>query len=146
MIRRPSSRSLIAALCGASLVLNAVFAGLLWWRPTPPPRGGRGFDRMVGRIESALPEPDRPRFKAVLAAERGRYAGSLAAMRAASAEVDAVMRRDPYDPEALRDALALWAERMVDFNRAFGETLAEALAVVSPEGRAQIAAARRPGG
>jgi hypothetical protein len=67
-------------------------------------------------------------------------------MRAASAEVDAVMRRDPYDPNALRDALAVWAERMVAFNRDFGETLAEALAVVSPEGRAQVAAARRPGG
>ena len=145
-MRRPSGRTLITALCGASLVLNLVFAGLLWWRPTPPPRGGRGFDRMVARIEANLPEPDRPLFQAVLAAERPRYAGSLAAMRAASAEVDAVMRRDPYDPVALRDALAAWAERMVAFNRDFGETLAEALAAVSPEGRAQIAAARRPGG
>ncbi|SDB43826.1 periplasmic heavy metal sensor [Belnapia rosea] len=143
---RPSGRTLITALCGASLMLNLVLGGLLWWRPGPPPRGGRGFDRMVGRIEAALPEPDRPRFRAVLAAERPRYADALAAMRAASAEVDAVIRRDPYDPAALRGAMAIWAERMTAFNLAFGETLAEALSAVSPEGRAQIAAARRPGG
>ena len=48
------------------------------------PRAGRGFDRMVTRIEAALPEADRPRFHAVLVADRDRYAGALAAMRAAS--------------------------------------------------------------
>ncbi|MBL6456834.1 periplasmic heavy metal sensor [Belnapia sp. T6] len=145
-MRRPSGRSLLAATLGASLVMNAVLAGLLWWRPVPPARSGRGFDRMVGRIEAVLPEADRPRFREVLGSERERYASQLAAMRAASAEVDAMMRRDPYDPEALRRAFDQWAERVTAFNRAFSDTLVDALGAVSPEGRAQIAAARRPGG
>ena len=89
---RPSARALVAALLGASLVAEpgarraaAVAAGAA-------ARRGRGFDRMVARIEAALPEADRPQFHAVLVADRDRYAGALAAMRAASAEVDAVMR------------------------------------------------------
>jgi uncharacterized membrane protein len=143
---RISGRPVVAALLGASLVLNLVLGGLLLWQPAPPPRTARGFDRMVARIASALPEPDRPRFQAVLAAGQAHYAAPLVAMRAARAEVDAVMRREPYDPAALQGALAAWSERQVAFNAAFGEALAEALGAVSPEGRAQIAAARRPGG
>lgn len=143
---RPSARTLLAAVLGASLALNLVLGGLLLWRPGQPNRAARGFDRMVGRIEAALPEPDRPRFREVLATERDRYAGQLTAMRAASAEVDAVMRRTPYDPEALRVALQEWSSRMTAFNAAFGDTLADALGAVSPEGRAKVAAARRPGG
>jgi hypothetical protein len=100
----------------------------------------------VARIEAALPEPDRPRFRAVLAAEQDRYVAALTAMRAASAEVDAVMRREPYDAAALRAAMAAWSDRWVAFNAAFTETLVHAMGEVSPEGRAQVAAARRPGG
>jgi uncharacterized membrane protein len=143
---RLSGRTVLAAVLGASLVLNLVLGGLMLWRPAPPNRGARGFDRMVGRIEAALPEADRPRFREVLAIEKDRYAESLASMRAASAEVDAVMRRTPYDPEALRAALQDWSARMTAFNAAFGDTLADALGAVSAEGRAKIAAARRPGG
>lgn len=143
---RPAARTVMAALLGASLVLNLVLGALVLWRPRPPVQAARGFDRMVGRIEAALPPDDRPRFRDVLAAERDRYAAPLTAMRAASAEVDAVMRRTPYEPEALRAALQEWSVRMTAFNAAFGDTLADALGAVSPEGRAKIAAARRPGG
>ena len=144
MLLRPSARTLVAALLGASLALNLVLGGLLLWKPAQP-RAGRGFDRMVARIEASLPEADRPRFHAVLVADRDRYAGALAAMRAASAEVDAVMRREPYDAAALRNAMAAWSERWVAFNAAFTETLVHAMGEVSPQGRAQVAA-RRQGG
>lgn len=143
---RISARPLVAALLGASLVLNLVLAGLLLWQPATPPRTARGFDRMVARIAAALPESDRPRFQAVLAAGQAQYTAPLMAMRGARAEVDAVMRREPYDPAALQGALAAWSEQQVAFNSAFSAALAEALGAVSPEGRAQVAAARRPGG
>ena len=141
-----SGRTVLAAVLGASLVLNLVLGGLMLWRPGPANRGARGFDRMVGRIEAALPEADRPRFREVLATEKHRYVEPLTSMRAASAEVDAVMRRTPYEPEALRAALHEWSTRMTAFNAAFGDTLADALGAVSAEGRAKVAAARRPGG
>lgn len=136
--------TVLAALLGASLVLNAVLGALYWSSPTPPDRRMRGFDRMVARIERALPEADRPRFREVLEAERGSYAEPLAALRASRGEVDAAMAREPFDPEALRAALDRSSERWMAFSSAFSATLVHAVTAVSPEGRARIAAAGPP--
>lgn len=100
---------------------------------------------MVGRIEATLPAEDRPRFRAVLEAERPHYATELAALRAAGREVDAAMGREPFDPQALRAALSAWSARWVDFNTAFSGTMVQAMEAVSPTGRARIAAARQQG-
>ena len=100
---------------------------------------------MVNRIEAALPATDRPKFRAVLDAERESYAGELAALRAAGLAVDVAMARDPFDPAALRAALAEWSGRWALFNQAFTGTMVNAMQAVSPAGRAQIAAARYQG-
>jgi uncharacterized membrane protein len=129
---------------GASVMLNLVLGWLVLATPTPREHRGRGFDRMVARIEASLPQADRPVFRGVLDRERESYATALAALRASRAEVDAAMTRDPFDPEALRLAMTGWAERWTSFNARFTETLVHAMAEVSPEGRARIAAAKPP--
>jgi uncharacterized membrane protein len=134
----------LAGLLGASVVLNLVLGWLVLATPTPREHRGRGFDRMVARIEASLPEADRPVFRGVLEREREAYAGALAALRAARAEVDAAMTRDPFDPEVLRLAMTRWSERWTSFNAAFTETLVHAMAEVSPEGRARVAASQPP--
>ena len=100
---------------------------------------------MVNRIEAALPAEDRPKFRAVLDAERGSYAAELAALRAAGTTVDEAMAREPFDAAAMRTALGDWSARWVEFNAAFTGTMVHAMEAVSPAGRAQIAAARRHG-
>jgi hypothetical protein len=122
-----------------------VLAAVLLLRPAMPEHRGRGLDRMVNRIEAALPEADKPRFRAVLEAERETYATELAALRAAGTAVDAAMAREPFDPSALREALAAWSARWAAFNAVFTGTMVHAMEAVSPAGRAQIAAARRQG-
>jgi Spy/CpxP family protein refolding chaperone len=122
-----------------------VLGGLLLIRPAVPEHRGRGLDRMVNRIEAALPAADRPKFRAVLEAERPDYAQELAALRTAGAAVDAAMARDPFDAAALRAALAEWSSRWAAFNNAFTGTMVHAMQAVSPAGRAQIAAARQQG-
>ena len=82
---------------------------------------------------------------AVLEAERETYATELAALRAAGTAVDAAMAREPFDPSALREALAAWSARWAAFNAVFTGTMVHAMEAVSPAGRAQIAAARRQG-
>lgn len=136
--------TVLAALLGASVVLNLVLGGLYLATPAKPDRAMRGFDRMVARIETALPEADRPRFRAVLEAERGRYAEPLAALRDSRRDVDAAMAREPFDPVALRAALDRSSDRWLAFSQAFSATLVHAVAEVSPEGRARIAAAGPP--
>lgn len=137
---------MLGAALGASLVLNAVLGGLLLSAPRPAEHRGRGLDRMIGRIEAALPAEDRPRFRAVLEGERESYAREFAAMRAAGVAVDEAIARDPFDPGALRGALADWTARWAEFNAAFSTTMVHAMEVVSPSGRKQIAAARQQGG
>ncbi|MFC7539113.1 hypothetical protein ACFQU2_06065 [Siccirubricoccus deserti] len=60
----------MAGLLGASVVLNLVLGWLVLATPTPREHRGRGFDRMVARIEASLPEADRPVFRGVLDRER----------------------------------------------------------------------------
>lgn len=144
-MRLPGGTILRAAL-GASVVLNLVLAGVLLAGPLRPATQPRGFERMVARIETALPEADRPKFHAVLEAERGRYEGPLAALRAARAQVDSAMMREPFDPAALRAAMQDWSDRWVAFSAAYRDMMVQAMAAISPEGRAQVAAARRGGG
>nr|WP_256476413.1 periplasmic heavy metal sensor [Siccirubricoccus soli] len=139
-------QKVLGALLGASVVLNLVLGGL-WLAQPERGRGGpaRGFERMIGRLEASLPEADRPRFREVLQTERPRYAEALQALRASRAEVDAAMLRQPFDPAVLQQAMARSSERWAEFSTKFGETLALALAAVSPEGRARVAAASPPG-
>lgn len=132
-------RTLVLALLGASLALNLALGAMLAW----PARPQRGFERLLARLESVLPAADRAAFHAVVEAERAHYAGALATLRSAGAEVDRAMRQEPHDPAALRAAMAQWSAAWADFNAAFSETLVRALGQVSPAGRAAIADARR---
>ncbi|TCZ54973.1 periplasmic heavy metal sensor [Roseicella aquatilis] len=116
---------------------------MLVLRPAPREHRGRGLDRMIHRIEAALPAEDRPKFHAVINDDRGRYAAQLAALREAGRRVDEAMARDPFDPARLEAALADWSARWAEFNAAFTATMVRAMEAVSPAGRAQIAAARR---
>jgi uncharacterized membrane protein len=149
-MRAPRRGVLLGAGLGASLALNLALGGLLLAGPGRAPHGGggggRGFDRMVARMEHALPEADRPAFRAVLDTERGRYEGALADVRAAQREVDAAMTREPFDAASLRSAMAAWSGRWTAFSAAFADTMVRAMAAVSPQGRAQVAAARRRDG
>ena len=140
----------LPALLGVSLALNlalAAFPHAVFGRP--PPRGGGGgggFERMVDRMETALPEADRQGFRRVMAAEREHYTAPLEALRQARREVDAAILADPFDPERLRMAMADWQRRFIAFNDAFSDALVRGMAAVSPEGRAQVAATRGRGG
>jgi hypothetical protein len=101
---------------------------------------------MVGWIERALPEADRPAFHAVFDAERVRYEGALAEVRAAREEVDAAMACEPFGPASLHSVMAAWSNRCAAFSAPFADTMTRAMAEISPQGRAQVAAARRRDG
>ena len=146
----PRGCALLGAALGASLAVGLVLGGLLLAGPGRAVHGGggggRGFNRMVGRIERALPEADRPAFRAVFDAERARCEGALAEVRAAREKVAAAMAREPLDPASPRSAMAAWSNRWTAFGAAFADTMTRAMAAIPPQGRAQVAAARRRDG
>jgi len=133
---RLSLSTILKAALGASLALNLVLGGLLWWRP---PSTSPGIGRMQARIERILPEPDRPAFRQAMEAGRSRYEPTLKALSESQGAVHAALEREPFDPNVLRAAMAASRARWGEFSRLFEEVLAEGLSGVSPEGRRLIA-------
>lgn len=100
--------------------------------------GGPRSDRMVARIEQALPAADRPAFRAVPDAERSRYEGAPAELPATRRELGAAVARDPLGAAASRTTMAACSGHWA----ASTDTMVHAMAVVSP----QVAAAGRRDG
>lgn len=101
-------------------------------------RGGPRPDRMVARIEHAPPKADRPAFRSVPDARRGRHKGAPAELPGARRAADAAMARGPLGAAASRTAMAAWPGHWA----ASTDTTVHALAVASP----RVAAARRRDG
>jgi uncharacterized membrane protein len=127
---------LVKGALGASLALNLVLGGVLWWRPaqTPP-----GPGRMQARIERILPEPDREAFRQAMQAGRARYEPAQAALREGFSDMQAALRQQPFDADRLRAVMGESRARWGEFSRTYDDSLANGLAVISAEGRALIA-------
>lgn len=94
---------------------------------------------MQVRIERLLPEPDRLAFRRSMEANRSRYEPALAALGESQTAVQAALELEPFEPAALRAAMAASRARWGEFSRLFEEGLAEGLSRISPEGRRLIA-------
>ncbi|WP_298430630.1 periplasmic heavy metal sensor [uncultured Jannaschia sp.] len=145
-----SPRSLKIAL-GLSLALNLVVAGAVVGARLsggPPGRDGGTGRSEIGAIARGLDAPTRRAMGRALRDDPAIRA-DRAAMRAAQSELRAALVADPFDRAALLDAMrarqALQG-RLTD--RGF-EAFADAVAGMTPEARAELAARmsrRRPQG
>lgn len=134
---RISLSMLLRAGLGASLALNLVLAGLLLTRPERPVRPD--ISRWQAHLESVLPEADKPAFHRAMEAGRARYDPALEAHRAARDASDAAIRQEPFDPAALRAAMATGRQRWQEFSTAFEDSIVAGMAMISPEGRQKLA-------
>lgn len=136
MMRNATLPVLLKGLLGASLALNLVLGGVLWWRAASdlPP-----VSRMQAHIERILPEPDRGTFQRAMEAGRPSYEPAQAALRDSHAAVRTALTHEPFDPAALRAAMAASRERWQAFGRSFEDSLAAGLSAISPGGRQLIA-------
>lgn len=137
----------------ASLAINLFFAGLLIGGPTfrdGPPKGGAG--------NAMLPNPRM--FVQALGPEEGRRVQreirrsvpdirqKFKAVRSNHLAVAAALRADPYDPQALTDALNDVREAHTDLASSFQEPLARVFGDLTHEQRLKLADAlekMRPG-
>ncbi len=127
---------LLKGALGASLALNLVLAGLLWWQPDrPPPSPGR----LQARIERILPEADQEVFRRAMQAGRLHHEAAQARLHGGFAAVQAALAQQPFDPARLRAAMAESRARWAEFGELYENSLAEGLAAISPEGRQQVA-------
>ncbi|MFC3125967.1 periplasmic heavy metal sensor [Pseudoroseomonas globiformis] len=133
---RLSSPMILKGALGASLALNLVLAGVLWWQPAQNPHGP---SRMQARIERLLPEADREAFRRAMQAGRAQYEPAHAGLREGFAEIQAALRQQPFDAARLRAAMAAGRTRWGEFSRLYEESLTQALGAISAEGRALVA-------
>jgi uncharacterized membrane protein len=132
----------------ASLVLNlfliAVIGGHVWRS-----YGDRGdssstpLTRALAAAEANLSARDAAAFRAVMQRDAPDFATAGQELTAARRNLERQITAEPFDREAVKQALVAWRASWILFTDKFGGTLVEAVAQVSPEGRSRLVAGRR---
>ena len=134
----------------ASIVANLFLAGVLFGRslipgqPAPPPAaaGGVGVGAGLGVKMRSLPPVDRLKFGAVFARHRPEIRAARAEVRLKNEIARATMTAQPYDRPKAEAAFADVRAASTRLQTAMQAALADGMADISPEARAQLAAAR----
>jgi uncharacterized membrane protein len=121
---------------GASLALNVVLAGLLLFRPGPPP--GPDPQRLQARIESLLSPSDRAAFHAAMQGGMPDVTPYRRVMREGAMKAKAAIGRQPFDADTLRADFAANRQNWTDFSARFDESLVRGMTAISAEGRHRI--------
>jgi len=102
------------------------------------PVAGRGTN--LGQRLAALPQDERQRFMQAMRPWQRDFKQERAEMQPQVEEVAAALSADPYDHKRMRQAFAALREKSVALQEATQNAQADALAVLSPESRRQLAA------
>jgi uncharacterized membrane protein len=130
------TRVLWASLCFNLFAVVALATPHLWFRPPPGPPS---LEQIADRMARHMSAPDAERFRAAMSRDPAWFDQSRSGLAAARAEVVAALRREPFDPSAMTEALAAMQDRLRDSSRRFDQRLVAALATVSPDGRDKLA-------
>ncbi len=106
---------------------------------------GTLWARALARAEARLPRKDAAAFSAVIRRDAPNYAEAQQRIVEARQELRRRIAAEPFDQQAVREALATWRAAWNAFFDRFGNTLVDAVAQVSPEGRRKLVAEPRWG-
>ena len=99
--------------------------------------------RATATAESRLPPEDAAAFGAIIRRDAPRYTPAAQHFAEARQELEHQIVSEPLDQAEARKALTNLQDAINRFISIFGDTLIEALAKVSPEGRRKLVAERR---
>ncbi|MCW5691781.1 MAG: periplasmic heavy metal sensor [Pseudolabrys sp.] len=140
---RPATRWLLLG----SLALNLFFIGIaiaMAVRPAPPPRT---WDRDVfvrtERLAEGLPQADRDILLKQMEANRPAIEKTQTAYRAAQESIRDNLRKEPFDPAAMRAAMNDTRAARQAFDIAVQNAFASATEQMSQNGRTALADWRR---
>jgi uncharacterized membrane protein len=129
-----------------SIVLNLFFVALIGGHVLHNRgigAGGTPLMRALARAEASLPPRDAAAFGAVLRHDAPRYSDAMKQLEAARQELRRRITAEHFDETSVRQALLNWQTAWNGFFEKFSDTLVDALAQVSPEGRRRLVAERR---
>lgn len=154
-MRRPSAALILALLLVVSVALNLFFGGLMAGKalhaPEPPPGQIPNLRSLMDR----LPDDDKARLKSIMEANQLQYRQEAHAFRESGQAVQAAARAEPFDPDALRRALAEHRAHWQAILQIRQEAFVDAMEKFSPETRHMLAQTlpglreaphKRPGG
>ncbi len=136
-----------------SLVLNIFLVALIgghvlrqqFREPNPVAYGPAGsmLFRSLARAESSLSPQDAAAFDAVIRRGVPRYAQAGLQLQAAREDLESKITAVQFDPQAVHQAFVAWQASWNRFVSVFEDTLVDALAQLSPEGRQRLVRERR---
>lgn len=136
---RPATAILVALVL--SVCLNVFVAGVVigrvsaGGRPPLAQGGGGGFERFIATV----PEEARPVVRQTLREHRPRIQERFLALRNARQDVAAIVGAEPFDRPAFEAAMATVRTRSKEMEAEMHGVIAEALAQLPAELRAQMA-------
>lgn len=124
-----------------SLALNLFFIGLaaaLFVRGEPAPLD-RSASARIERIAVTLPAPDADKLRAEFGISRSAIERPREDYENARDAIRTVLRREPFDAAAMRDAMAKARTARQEFDAALQGMIAKAAGDMSPAGRQKLA-------
>lgn len=130
-----------------SLALNLFFIGLAaasFVRDQAPL--DRSVSARIERVAATLPSSDADKLRAEFAGNRAGVEGARAQYENARDDIRAALRREPFDPAAMRDAMAKARAARQGFDLVLQTMFAKAADEMSSDGRKKLAAYSPPRG
>jgi uncharacterized membrane protein len=132
----------LSALLLLSVALNCgligSIAGHLLWARDEPPAASAGGPLSFGERMRRLPPAEREKFQAAMAPYRAGIRAARAEIAAARGQFRQTLRREPYDPVAMLQAMTAVREKAALHQERVQEAAAKAFAVLSPQSREQL--------
>jgi uncharacterized membrane protein len=135
-------------LLPVSLTLNLAFAGAAgasFLRHSasvplaPVSHMTRGAENRLDRMATTLPEPDAQIMRRFIRAEAAKVVAAQANLRLSQEDLRTSLRAEPFDPAAVRVAMAETSAARDNFDQILQEVIASAAAKMSPVGRSKLA-------
>ncbi|MGA8616765.1 MAG: periplasmic heavy metal sensor [Xanthobacteraceae bacterium] len=136
-------------LLPVSLTLNLAFAGAAgasFLRHSaasvplePVTHMTRGAEQRLDRIATSLPAPDAQIMRSAIRAEAAKVVAAQASLRLSQEDVRNSLRAEPFDPAAVRAAMAETSAARDNYDQVLHDLIASAAARMSPVGRSKLA-------
>jgi uncharacterized membrane protein len=133
-----------------SIVLNVFLAALIAGHVLQQAGSRLASDtpwpaRTLANVEASLSPSDAASFGSVIRGNRARFIGSMSELVQARDRLAKQIVSEPFDPAAVKRDLAAWRQSWNHFLDDFDDTLVEALAKISPDGRRRLVEDRKKG-
>ena len=135
-------------LLPVSLTLNLVFAGAAgasFLRHSaavplePVTHMTRGAEQRLDRIATSLPAPDAQIMRSAIRADAAKVVAAQASLRLSQEDVRNSLRAEPFDPAAVRAAMAETSAARGNYDQILQNVITSAATKMSPVGRSKLA-------